>query len=84
MLIWYPLESTTGKICMLISLMKNCCLNSILIDDVCHSSAVWCTGIHTNQIEKVKGLSCSSLKLLPMHQDKTERYLQYRLFSMSV
>ncbi|KAF4790454.1 hypothetical protein TURU_141369 [Turdus rufiventris] len=37
-------------------------------------SAVWCTGIHINQIEKVKGLGCSCMKLLPMHQDKTERY----------
>lgn len=41
-------------------------------------------GIHVNQIEKVKGLGCSSLKHFPIQQDKTERYPQYRLFSMSV
>lgn len=36
MLIWYPLESTTGKFCTLTFLMKNCCLKFTLIDDVCH------------------------------------------------
>lgn len=33
-------------------------------------------GIHMNQIEKVKGLGCSSLKHFPIQQDKTERYPQ--------
>lgn len=32
---WHPLESTTGKFCMLTSLMRNC-LKLTLIDDVCH------------------------------------------------
>lgn len=66
MLIWYPLESTTGKFCTLTSLMKNCWFKFTLIDYVCHYHCCvlyW----HSHESNVRRGLGCTSLKHLPMH-----------------